>query len=378
MRISLFLGVLTALGFSFLPIDAQDPNPRAKTVLVIHGGAGALDDAEMKAEGLTRREFEEALVQALQTGYRTLSKRGTSVDAVEAAIRVMEDSHLFNAGHGAVFNSDGRVEMDASIMEGNMEGVGEGKRDPRKRAGAVAGVSHVKNPISAARAVMEMPDGRHMMLFGSGAEDFVFTEENRARYKIERVSNIYFWTDRQLKSIREEYRKSAAPAQRKAAALPDLASRRFGTVGAVALDRGNHIAAGTSTGGLTNKLPGRIGDSPIIGAGTYADDRACGVSCTGTGEVFIRHAVAHEIAARMIPGKAKIGDAVKDTIDSLPDQEDGVGGLIALDRNGVHAFGLSKKTAGMYRGYVTEHGDIHVGIFADESPKLMKKGTDRN
>jgi beta-aspartyl-peptidase (threonine type) len=353
----------------------QQPDPSKKTLLVIHGGAGVLTEQEMKAEGLVRSDFEQALARALAAGHEAVKDKGrTSVNAVEAAIRVMEDSGLFNAGRGAAFNSDGRVELDAAIMEGNMTGQGEGKRDPRKRAGAVTGVAHIKNPISAARAVMEMDGSRHVMLAGDGAETFALGEAVSRRYRIERVSNLYFWSDRRLRHIREEFKKEGAAGGKKSAsaATPDhggSAERRFGTVGAVAVDTDGHLAAGTSTGGLTNKLPGRIGDSPVIGAGTYADDRACGVSCTGTGEVFMRHAVAHDVVARMLYAKNSVADAARATIDALPDEEGGVGGLIALDREGRHTFALSKKSAGMYRGFVTADGQILVAIYAAERPR---------
>jgi beta-aspartyl-peptidase (threonine type) len=367
ISIAVFLGI-AALGIIGPPAIAQG-EPKSKTVLVIHGGAGAIPEAEMAKVGLSRQEFELALAESLAAGYRMLRQEGkTSVDAVEAAIRVMEDSPLFNAGRGAVFNEDGRVELDASLMEGKMEGRGDGKRDPRKRAGAVTGVWHVKNPISAARAVMEMDGSRHVLLAGQGAEDFVLSESVRQRYAIERVSNLYFWTDRRLREIREIHEGQAKP---KRAALDD-ASRRFGTVGAVALDRHGNLAAGTSTGGLSNKMVGRIGDSPIIGAGTYADDRACGVSCTGTGELFLRHVVAHDVVARMLYGKRSVAEAARGVIDDLPDEPGGVGGLIALDREGRHVFALSRQCGGMYRGYVTERGEIHVGLYAAENEKRMK------
>jgi beta-aspartyl-peptidase (threonine type) len=348
----------------------------ARTVLVLHGGVGVLTEAEMAAEGLTREDFEKALTRALLAGYQTLERKGkTSVDAVEAAVRVLEDCELFNAGRGAAFNSDGRVELDAAIMEGNMDGAGPGKRDPRKRAGAVTGVAHIKNPISAARAVMEMEGSRHVMLAGDGAEAYVFSEPVRSRYQIERVSNIYFWTDRRLRHIRSEFDRSDSKLRKKDSprGLEGGADRRFGTVGAVALDGNKHLAAATSTGGLTNKLPGRVGDSPIIGAGTYADDRACAVSCTGTGEVFMRHAVAHDVVARILYGRKPVEEAAREAIAELPDEEGGVGGLIALDRSGRHVFALSKKCLGMYRGYVTEDGEVRVAVFSQEPEKSVSK-----
>lgn len=367
--------VLTSLTSSE-NLSAQNPSP--KVILVIHGGAGVLTDQEMKDDGRQREDYERDLGQALMAGYQVLKLGKTSVDAIEAAIRVLEDSVLFNAGRGAVFNQDGRVELDSSIMEGRVTGNGEGKKDPRKRAGAVASVTHIKNPISAARAVMEMKDSRHLMLVGEGAEAFALSDENRKRYGIVRVSNLYFWTDRQVKSIRDEFAKEqAGPDPRTASTDSEIrkpaggADRRFGTVGAVALDNKNNLAAGTSTGGLTNKLPGRIGDAPIIGAGTYADDRACGVSCTGTGEVFIRHAVAHDVVSKMLYAKLDIESAVKTTMNDLPDEEGGVGGLIALDSQGRHSFGMSPKCDGMYRGYVTEDGKFYVAIFNSDPLKQI-------
>ena len=189
-----------------------------KVVLVIHGGSGVLTDQEMKTEALVRQDFEQALARALSAGYRTLQQKDrTSVDAVEAAVRVMEDSGLFNAGRGAAFSRDGRVELDAAIMEGKMEGQGEGKKDPRKRAGAVAAVTHIKNPISAARAVMEMEGSRHVMLVGEGAERFALSEPNPTKFRIEAVSNLYFWTDRRLRQVRAEFKRNQGrckPGQR--------------------------------------------------------------------------------------------------------------------------------------------------------------------
>ena len=361
-----------------------------KVVLVIHGGAGVLTEPEMKkeklenGEPLKREHYEDALARALKAGYEALrqNKETAHVDAVEAAIRVMEDSELFNAGHGAALNHDGRAELDAAIMEGKMgewtqgDPETEGKKDPRKRAGAVAAVWHIKNPISAARAVMEMPDQRHALLVGEGAESFVFSEETMKRYpgKLKRVSNAYFWTDRRLRDIRREIEGDEKKGRKGSSRLQGEGGRRnryLGTVGAVAR-KGNKLAAGTSTGGLTHKLPGRVGDTPVLGAGTYADDRACGVSCTGTGEVFIRHAVAHDVVARMWYGKADVGQAAREAIEQLPDEKGGVGGLIALDKDGIAAFAMSKESEGMYRGYVTEEGDIYVAIYREE-PRLVER-----
>jgi L-asparaginase / beta-aspartyl-peptidase len=339
-----------------VPAAAADP-----AVLVIHGGVGVLSIDEMKAEGLSRADFETAMADALRQGHAAWKAKANGVDAVEAAIRVMEDSPLFNAGKGAVLTRDGRAELDAAIMEGTATGRGEGKRDPRKRAGAVTGVTHVKNPISAARAVLEMDGSQHALLAGPGAEEFVLGDAVRAKYAIKRVDNQYFWTDRRLKQVRPEEKNVAA-------ALPR--ERLRGTVGAVAVHQGK-IVAGTSTGGLSNKWPGRIGDSPIFGAGTYADDRACGVSCTGTGELFLRHCVAHDVTARMVYAKLGVAAAARAAIDELPDEEGGVGGLIALDATGTPAFVTSAKCDGMYRGYVTADGTVYVAIFKADAWKKM-------
>jgi L-asparaginase / beta-aspartyl-peptidase len=373
MRTQAILSLLVLIAVGFAQESPRKESPDVKkqkrTVLVIHGGAGVPSAAEMKADGVTRRDYEQTLARSLDAGYRAL-KKGTSVDAVEAAIRVMEDAGLFDAGRGSVFNSDGRVEMDASIMEGTMLGSGEGRADPKKRAGAVASVAHVRNPISAARAVMEMDGGRHVMLIADGAEQFVFEGGVRERYGIERVSNLYFWTDRRLRQIRELHDHDA----KKRAAIERSAQAKYGTVGAVAVDGKGRIAAGTSTGGTTNKMPGRVGDSPIIGAGTYADDRACGVSCTGTGELFIRHVVAHDVVARMAYGKRDVETAAKESIAALPDDS---GGLIALDGQGRHAFAISAKTAGMLRGHVTEDGEMYIAIEAGEAERLVVIERDR-
>jgi beta-aspartyl-peptidase (threonine type) len=357
------------------------PPRRSRTILVIHGGAGALTPKEMKEAGQVRGDYEAVLKEALTAGYLALKREGkTEVDAVEAVIRVLEDSELFNAGRGAALNRDGRAELDAALMEGRGEGRGVGTADPRKRAGAVTGLFHVKNPISAARAVMEMPGGQNVLLAGEGAERFALREENRRRYRIEEVSNVYFWTDRTLREIRAVVGdQQGGAAARGRASRPEGGrggtgpglDRRFGTVGAVALHGQGRLAAGTSTGGLTGKLPGRVGDTPVIGAGTYADDRACGVSCTGTGEVFIRHAVAHDVVARMLYGGLSVEKAARQAVDELPDEKGGVGGLIALDKEGRHAFAMSPLSVGMYRGYVTEEGEVFVGIYRDEGEKSL-------
>src|SRR5262249_38689267 len=232
----------------------KDGRPAGKVVLVIHGGAGDLPGQKVPPE--VDKQYRDVMEQALRAGYKALQReKGTSLDAVEAAIRVLEDSPLYNAGKGAVFTSEGRNELDASIMEGKA-----------LRAGAVAGVTVIKNPITAARAVMEK--SKHVLLTGRGAEMFA-TQQN-----LDIVDPSYFWTLKRWKELQEAQQKEK-DAKRKGSAVPTR-PRYFGTVGAVALDRHGNLAAGTSTGGMTNKRPGRLGDSPIIGAGTYADNEACG------------------------------------------------------------------------------------------------------
>ena len=318
---------------------AEDAKP-VRAVLVIHGGAGVRPKEKMTPA--LKREFEADLTKALEAGYKALEKG--SLDAVVEAIRVMEDSPRFNAGKGAVFTSDWRNELDASIMEGKT-----------KNAGAVAAVTIIKNPITAARAVMEK--SQHVMLIGRGAE--VFATQQR----LDIVDPSYFWTQERWDALKEAKQEEEKRGGKKGGWKPPL-KRYFGTVGAVALDNHGNLAAGTSTGGMTNKRFGRVGDSPIIGAGTYADNAACGVSCTGHGEGFIRHVVASDVAARMKYKKLGVKEAAQEALDGLPKEEGGAGGLIALDAKGNVA--MPYNTEGMYRGYVTSAGKIKVMIYEDK------------
>jgi beta-aspartyl-peptidase (threonine type) len=332
------LALVLMLSVSLLAF-ADDAKP-ARVVLVIHGGAGVRPKEKMTPE--LAKQYESDLTKSLQAGFKALEK-GNSLDAVEAAIRVMEDSPLFNAGKGAVFTHDGRNELDASIMEGKT-----------KNAGAVAGVTIIKNPIAAARAVMEKSP--HVMMAGRGAELFA------TKQGLEIVDPSYFWTKERwdaLKEALEEEKKR----DKKGSWNPPL-KRYFGTVGAVALDKQGTLAAGTSTGGMTNKRFGRIGDSPIIGAGTYADNETCGVSCTGHGEVFIRFGVANDVVARMKYKKIGVKEAAQETLDGLPKEDGGVGGLIALDAKGNVA--MPYNTDGMYRGTITSDGKIKVMIYEEK------------
>ncbi|HTV98582.1 MAG TPA: isoaspartyl peptidase/L-asparaginase [Steroidobacteraceae bacterium] len=300
--------------------------------LAIHGGAGTLPRAEMSAE--RERHYRAGLHQALAAGFAVLERGGSSLEAVTRAVVVLEDDPLFNAGRGAVFTMDGQNELDASIMEGGT-----------LRAGAVCALAHVKNPIELARAVMEHSD--YVLLAGAGAEEFALTRG------IELVPRSYFHTAarwQQLERIR------AGDAQ-----LSPLTLSHVGTVGAVALDERGRLAAATSTGGMTGKRFGRVGDSPIIGAGTYADDRSCAVSATGHGEVFIRAAVAHDISARMRFGGRTLAQAVREVVlEELP-ALGGEGGVIAIDPAGRIAMEFNSE--GMFRASRVAGGAAAVEIY---------------
>ncbi|GAB3104297.1 isoaspartyl peptidase/L-asparaginase family protein [Lysobacter terrae] len=322
------------LAFAAMSAHAAD---KPRTALVIHGGAGVIERSALSKQD--EREIRASLDRALDAGNAVLAKGGSALDAVEAAIVVMEESPQFNAGKGAVFNAEGKHELDASIMEGHT-----------RRAGAIAGVTTVRNPIKLARAVME--HSPHVMLAGLGAEKFA-----DSRPEIERVQNSWFDTDRRRKQLEE------AQAKEKAGASLFEKGKYFGTVGAVALDAQGHIAAATSTGGMTNKRWGRVGDSPIIGAGTWADDR-CGVSGTGWGEFYIRNAVAHDICARVAYRGDTLAVAANEVINKIVPTSGGDGGAIALDRDGNIAMPFN--TTGMYRAWIKPDGSRGTAIFGDE------------
>lgn len=315
--------------------DRQQP---PGTVLVIHGGAGTILRTEMTPE--REREYREALTEALRAGHTVLARGGNSLDAVEAACTMLEDSPLFNAGKGAVFTSEGKNEMDASIMDG-----------ATLAAGAVASVTTIKNPVKAARAVMT--GTKHVMLAGRGAEIFA------AEQGLEMVEPGYFFTQRRWEALLRAKEK-ARPAEPDS----DQEKMQFGTAAAVALDRQGNLAAATSTGGLTNKMHGRVGDSPIIGAGTYANNATCAVSGTGQGEFFMRGLIAYDISALMHYAGMTLVDASKKVIAEKLTERDGLGGVIAVDKNGNIA--MEFNTPGMYRGYVKEDGQFHVYIYGDE------------
>jgi len=336
-------------------LQAHEPE-KANFALVIHGGAGTILKKNMTPE--REASIRAKLEEALRAGQAVLDRGGIALDAVTAAINVMENSPHFNAGKGAVFTHEGRNEMDASIMDG---------RD--LNAGAVAGVTHVKNPINLAREVME--NSPHVMLTGAGAEEF-----GKGR-NIEMVDPSYFRTERRWQQLQNALKKgkvsldhdgeNEAAKKDKIAALgydPEDPDQKFGTVGAAALDQHGNIAAGTSTGGMTNKRWNRIGDAPVIGAGTYADNKSCAVSATGHGEYFIRAAVAHSICALMEYKGLSLKDAADEIVMKKLVKMGGDGGIIALDAKGN--ISMTFNTPGMYRGFVKGHNKPQTGIYKNE------------
>jgi len=313
--------------------------------LVIHGGAGVIERASMSPE--REAEYRAQLTAALNAGYAVLDRGGAALEAVTAAVNVMEDSPLFNAGKGAVFNADGLCELDASIMDGRTQA-----------AGAVAGVHHIRNPINLARDVMLKSP--HVMMAGEGAEKFA----QSLGYEL--VPNEYFQTDWRREQLKKAQAMEKDGKERTAAAPADYFTRtlRWGTVGCVALDQAGNLAAGTSTGGMTNKKFGRVGDAPIIGAGTYAHNATCAVSATGWGEYFIRVGVARDIAAQMEYRGTPLHEAAAATIAKVG-KLGGDGGVIALDAQGNIA--MEFNSPGMYRAARFSHRPAFVAIYGDES-----------
>ena len=312
------LGLMGIIGLAIL----MGPNEtQSNFAIAIHGGAGTITKNNMTPE--KELAYRSKLEEALNIGYSILEKGGSSLDAVEATIRIMENSELFNAGKGAVFTNAGTNELDASIMDGS-----------NLKAGAVAGVKMVKNPISAARKVME--ETWHVILSGDGADLFAKNQN------LEIVDPSYFYTQRRWDSLKK------------------IQSEKHGTVGCVALDKKGNLAAGTSTGGLTNKKWGRIGDSPIIGAGTYANNQTCAVSGTGQGEYFIRGNVAHDISAIMEYENVSVGKAARKVIGKLSERG-GEGGVIAMDSNGI--ISMPFNTAGMHRGFRKDGSPAKIFIY---------------
>ncbi len=329
----MFLRCLLVLSLSALAMPAAAVKP----VLLIHGGAGVIRaNLTPEREKLVRADLEAALA----AGNAVLEAGGSSLDAVTRAVVVLEDSPRFNAGKGAVFTHEGRNELDAAIMDGST-----------LRAGAVAGVQHIRNPLLLARAVMEKSP--HVFLVGAGAEEFA------RRVGIRRVDTRYFRTQERWQQLQDALK---AERKKQASALGRMV--HYGTVGAVALDRQGHLAAATSTGGMTNKRWNRVGDSPIIGAGTYANAH-CAVSATGWGEYYIRAVAAHDICARVEYADKPIAQAAKEVVIDLIPKMGGDGGVIALDSDGN--FAMPFNTDGMYRGWIDADGKMHVAIFGEEA-----------
>ena len=308
--------------------------------IVIHGGAGNIRPEHLSSE--KQEEYKTKLSEAIIVGYNILKNGGNSLDAVEQTIHILEDSPLFNAGKGAVFTNAETNELDASIMDGKT-----------LNAGASAGTKTVKNPISLARAIMEKSP--HVMLSREGAE--LFAQEQG----LELVSPDYFYTEKSLNSLN---RVKEAEKEKAAASLsPKDSDWKFGTVGCVALDKNGNLAAGTSTGGMTNKRWGRIGDAPIIGAGTYANNNTCGISATGWGEFFIRSVAAHDISAMMEYKGMTLKEATKEEIQNKIPKLGGDGGIVSIDKYGNIV--MEFNTSGMFRASMNDSGELYVGIFKD-------------
>ncbi|MDQ3321974.1 MAG: isoaspartyl peptidase/L-asparaginase [Acidobacteriota bacterium] len=319
-----------------------------KIALAVHGGAGTILKSEITRE--IEDEYREGIKTALREGWNILQNGGSAVDAVEAAVVELENFPLFNAGRGAVFTHDGKNEMDACLMNGK-----------NRQAGAVAFVRNIKNPIKLARLVLERTE--HVLLAGSGANDFA--KEMNVEFK----PDEYFFTDLRFQQLLKARRENTIQLDHTADESEIIESRlaledekKFGTVGAVACDASGNVAAATSTGGMTNKKFGRIGDTPLVGAGTYADNETCAVSCTGHGEFFIRELAAYDAASLMKYKNLNLKDAATEVIEKLRGIG-GEGGLIAVDKRGNLA--LPFNSAGMYRGFITPDGKMNIKIYQD-------------
>jgi beta-aspartyl-peptidase (threonine type) len=353
--------ILMTLCLAVVPVVvAQQPNslvtqaPPGKWAIVMHGGAGVIERSSMTPE--RDAAYRAGLDQAIHASAKVLDANGSAVDAVEAGLRVLEDNPLFNAGKGAVFTADGKNELDAAIMDGKT-----------MKAGAVAGVTRTKNPISLAKAVMEK--SHYVMLSGDGADQFA------ASAGLRQVPPSYFFTEARWDSLVRYLKTQGLPIPPRPVGAPPPPTKpiaqletpdahKWGTTGIVVRDREGNIAAGTTTGGLTGKQFGRIGDSPIIGAGTYASNQSCGVSATGTGEYFIRLTVARTICALVQYKGMRLQDAVNDVIDGQLTAMKGDGGVIAMTPDGQIAWGFN--TPGMFRARLVEGGHVQTGIYKDE------------
>jgi beta-aspartyl-peptidase (threonine type) len=335
-------------------VGAQGRPSAHHWAIVLHGGAGVIERASMKPEA--EAAYRACITQAVQAAAKILDHGGSSLDAVESAIQILEDDPLFNAGRGAVFTADGKNELDAAIMDGS-----------NLKAGAVAGVTHTRHPVSLARAVMEK--SQHVMLIGAGADAFA------SSVGLEKVDPSFFFTERRWQSLVRQLEREGRPIPLRPAGAPPAPTvpiseieppeaHKFGTVGVVALDRAGNVAAGTSTGGIQAKQWGRVGDSPIIGAGTYASNQSCAVSATGTGEYFIRLGVAREVCNLVYFKGMPLQQAADQVIHKELESLHGDGGLIAITPDGQVAWSFN--TPGMFRAKLAEGGKLQIGIYNDE------------
>lgn len=325
--------------------NTQQNKAKQEFSIIIHGGAGTILRKNMSPE--KEAAYKATLEEAIQVGYNILKNGGSSLDAVQKTINIMEDSPLFNAGKGAVFTNAGTNEHDASIMDGKT-----------LNAGASAGTTIVKNPINLARTVMD--HSPHVMLSGNGANAFAKEQG------LQIVEPDYFYTEKRHKSlekIKETEKLELDHDDKMAFYDEDIKNSKFGTVGCAALDKNGNLAAGTSTGGMTNKRWGRVGDSPIIGAGTYANNNTCAVSSTGWGEYFIRAMVAYDISALMEYKDLSLKEAAKEVIQNKLTNLGGTGGIVAVDKNGDMVAEFN--TAGMYRATMNDQGELSIGIYKD-------------
>ncbi|MDP2685733.1 MAG: isoaspartyl peptidase/L-asparaginase [Aequorivita sp.] len=312
--------------------------------IVIHGGAGTILKENLSDS--LEAAYKAKLKEAITVGHEILKNGGTSLDAVTQTINIMEDSPLFNAGKGAVFTHDGSNELDASIMDG-----------ASLKAGAVAGIKHIKNPINLARDIMQKSE--HVMLYGAGAEEFAQT----LGYKM--MDTSYFYTKNRYESLQKVLEKEKTKDEKKISFEdPFIKTSKFGTVGCAALDKHGNLAAGTSTGGMTNKRWNRIGDAPIIGAGTYANNATCAVSGTGWGEYFIRSVVAYDISALMEYKGMSLQEAASEVIQKKVPALGGDGGIVAIDKDGNVA--MEFNTTGMYRATMNSQGELIIKIYKEE------------
>jgi len=323
---------LNKIFFAFLFCISLSVSGQQNYAIVIHGGAGVMSKSKMTEE--MQQAYKAKLEEALQSGEKMLMAGAEATDVVVKVINILEDSPLFNAGKGAVFTSEGKNELDASIMEGK-----------NLNAGAVTGVRNIKNPITAAREVMIHSE--HVFLSGKGASEFA------KKQGLEMVPNKYFYTKSRYESLKQLQMQERAREQKD----------NLGTVGCAVLDKKGNLCAGTSTGGMTNKKYGRIGDSPVIGAGTYANNKTCAVSCTGHGEYYIRLGFARDISALMEYKNLSVEEACREEIRKLSELQ-GTGGVIAVDAKGNIA--MEFNTSGMFRGFIKSDGEKEIAIFANE------------